>query len=198
MKDRIPTKPNRYAVYDDAHNFLRYEYHERADEPTQVGSAINKANLLPDDVASALGLTGDPQVKDALNKIKTLIDTAQNTANGRAQIEIGSYAGNGTCGEANPNSLTFGFIPRVLILFYSSGYICGGSTGDGFNYLPAIGNPSVLKTVFTPGLFHSFINYKVIFAKRSEDFKTVFWYHENSASNQFNESDQIYDYVAIG
>ena len=31
MKDRIPTKPNRYAVYDDTHTFVGYEYHERAD-----------------------------------------------------------------------------------------------------------------------------------------------------------------------
>lgn len=69
MVDRAPTKPNRYAVYDDEHNFLRYEYHERADEPTQVGDALNKANLLPDAVATALGLTGNPQVKDALNKL---------------------------------------------------------------------------------------------------------------------------------
>lgn len=69
MKDRVPTKPNRYAVYDDNHNFIGYEYHERADEPTEAGSALNKANLLPDDVAAALWLTGDPQVKDAICKL---------------------------------------------------------------------------------------------------------------------------------
>ena len=69
MVDRAPTKPNRYAVYDENHNFIRYEYHERADEPTQVGDALNKANLLPDAVATALGLTGNPQVKDALMRV---------------------------------------------------------------------------------------------------------------------------------
>ena len=52
MLDRVPTKPNRYAVYDENHNFLRYEYHERADEPTQEGDPLNKANLLPDDDAN--------------------------------------------------------------------------------------------------------------------------------------------------
>lgn len=69
MLDRVPTKPNRYAVYDENHNFLRYEYHERADEPTQVGDALNKANLLPDDVATKLGLQGNAQVKDALLRV---------------------------------------------------------------------------------------------------------------------------------
>lgn len=72
MLDRQPTKPNRYAVYDDAHNFLRYEYHERADEPTEKGDPLNKANLLPDEVVTALGLTGNPQVKDALGLLSRL------------------------------------------------------------------------------------------------------------------------------
>ena len=53
--DRAPTKPNRYAVYDDGHNFLRYEYHERADEPTQEGNPINKA--LQDEFLAASGTT---------------------------------------------------------------------------------------------------------------------------------------------
>ena len=55
MQDRAPTKPNRYAVYDDAHNFLRYEYHERADEPTEEGTPLNKATLLKDSTAALYG-----------------------------------------------------------------------------------------------------------------------------------------------
>lgn len=39
---------------------------------TQQGSALNKANMLPDDVAASIGLTGDPQVKDALGALSTL------------------------------------------------------------------------------------------------------------------------------
>ena len=77
MVDRAPTKPNRYAVYDENHNFIRYEYHERADEPTQAGDALNKANLLPDTVATALGLTGNPQVKDAMAKLSSAVSPLQ-------------------------------------------------------------------------------------------------------------------------
>ena len=116
MKDRVPTKPNRYAVYDDAHTFLRYEYHERADDPTQVGDALNKANLLPDTVATALGLTGNAQVKDALEKIKTLVDTAQTTANGRALIATGTYIGTGTYGVSNPTIITSDFPIKMIAL----------------------------------------------------------------------------------
>lgn len=53
--DRVPTKPNRYAVYDEDHNFLRYEYHERADEPVQAGNPFNKA--LQDEFLAASGTT---------------------------------------------------------------------------------------------------------------------------------------------
>ncbi|HHW90925.1 MAG TPA: hypothetical protein GX745_08505 [Clostridiales bacterium] len=53
--DRLPTKPNRYAVYDDSHNFIRHEYHERADEPLVEGSPLNKAKL--DEFLAASGET---------------------------------------------------------------------------------------------------------------------------------------------
>lgn len=81
MKDRIPTKilsngALRYGVYDDSGNLLRYEYIRPADEPTQEGDPLCKETLLPDDVATALGLTGNPQVKDALEVINDgFVDT---------------------------------------------------------------------------------------------------------------------------
>ena len=114
MLDRVPTKPNRYAVYDDAHNFLRYEYHERADEPTQVGDALNKANLLPDMVATALGLTGNPQVGDALTKLNTLVGNVTTLANTKAQIAIGSYVGTGSS-----QKVTLSFTPIKVECYYS-------------------------------------------------------------------------------
>lgn len=72
MKDRVPIKPNRFAVFDENHNFLRYEYHERADEPTEPGTAINKASLLSDTTAQTLGLTSTATVDNALLHIAEL------------------------------------------------------------------------------------------------------------------------------
>jgi hypothetical protein len=66
MRDRVPTKPNRYAVYDDNHNFVRYEYHERADEPTEPGTPLNKATLLTDATAALYGLGPGATVNDVL------------------------------------------------------------------------------------------------------------------------------------
>ena len=144
MKDRVSAKPNRYAVYDDAHNFLRYEYHERADEPTQVGDPLNKANLLPDTVATSLGLTGNPQVKDALLSLNTLSST-------KAKIETGSYTGTDVFGASDSvfsdssASLTCGLPVRPrdvatvsgrrLALFSGSPTCVGSSARSWYSYL---------------------------------------------------------------
>ncbi len=67
-----------------------------------VGDGLNKANLLPDSVATALGLTGNPQVKDALLGL-SLKDV---------QIQFGTYVGTGS----STASLTFNFEPRLVTI----------------------------------------------------------------------------------
>lgn len=69
MKDRIPTKPGRVQLVpspegDDLFIFTR------ADEPSQVGTPLNKASLLSDATAALMGLTQeDPTVDDAFASI---------------------------------------------------------------------------------------------------------------------------------
>ena len=72
MKDRTPTQvlsngAIRYGIYDDKGTLLRYEYIKPEDDPTQVGTPLNKATLLSDKTAEGLGLSGDPSVNDAIN-----------------------------------------------------------------------------------------------------------------------------------
>lgn len=65
MKDRVPRYPGRVKLTraDGSSELVTLE---RADDPQVVGDALNKANLLPDSVASHLGLTqSNPQIKDA-------------------------------------------------------------------------------------------------------------------------------------
>ena len=74
MKDRVGTKvlsngARRYANYDENGNLQGYMYLLIADDPSEVGTALNKANLLSDATATALGLTGDPSVNDAFAKL---------------------------------------------------------------------------------------------------------------------------------
>ena len=86
MKDRVGTLvlqngARRYANYDSNGNLQGYMYLLLADEPTEVGTALNKANLLSDATATALGLSGDPTVSDALAKlVHTTSITIQSSA----------------------------------------------------------------------------------------------------------------------
>lgn len=68
MKDRVPTKPGRVKL-TKADGSSEYVTMERADEPTQVGTPLNKGTLLSDATAAALGLTGDATVNDGLAKL---------------------------------------------------------------------------------------------------------------------------------
>lgn len=114
MKDRIPTpgQEGRVKITPESGGAAYYAKLEMADNPTQAGDEPIKANLLPDAVATALGLTGNPQVADAL----ALIDTVRTLANGRAQIATGSYTGTGTFGAGNPTTVLCPFSNPKMIL----------------------------------------------------------------------------------
>ena len=74
MKDRVGTEilengARRYANYNSEGELQGYMYLLLADEPTEAGTALTKANLLSDATATALGLSGDPTVNDAFAKL---------------------------------------------------------------------------------------------------------------------------------
>ncbi len=308
MLDRAPTKPNRYAVYDDAHNFLRYEYHERADEPTQAGDALNKATLLSDATAAklngvktpnaAFGLlsrfhaglgneyvwsktkspyvlslgttqtggawstfTGGYYADDVLvnsatgeityvnpqamsgfpgttivnkyvyprigtsvahlilsvtvsesafssyaykdyssTRLTTLYGyvnspdsaayppsvsdgytyTALGQIGSNAQIATGSYTGAGTYGSGNPNSLTFGFVPKFIAI-----------NGKGLSKIGTV--------IFVNGATKTYEEYCFDITEISGwGTNTVSWYSDHIARDQANFSGAIYKFVAIG
>lgn len=69
MRDRAPTYPGRVKLVpvDGMENTYTLSW---ADEPTQVGTPLNKATFLPDSVAALLGLEqSDPVVADALAQL---------------------------------------------------------------------------------------------------------------------------------
>lgn len=66
MKDRAALLPNKRKITFDG-EAAKYGTIEYADQPTEVGTVINKDNLLSDAVVSELGLTQpDPVPSDAL------------------------------------------------------------------------------------------------------------------------------------
>lgn len=191
MKDRVSTKildngAVRYGVYDETGQLLRYEYIKLEDEPDEEGTLLNKANLLTDETAAALGLASDDStVNEAfLNLIGQL--------KAGVKIKVGSYVGAGKYGSSNQNTLALGFKPKLLIITPSiqkasndnvtwfGVYIAGRSNIYGFNHRTIIAEPVFIKTLA---------------ATVTET--GISWYSD-SADNQMNTSGYTFYYAAIG
>lgn len=121
-------------------------------------------------------------------------------SNSYSLFEFGSYLGTGLSGSSNPNTLTFSFIPKILILFSNNGEILLESS---FNYVTtyAICSPLLLtsayqKTTFLANTYPSGSTYYYGYIKRIDN--TVYWYHEYSSTYQYNYSNTVYYYLAIG
>lgn len=102
---------------------------------------------------------------------------------GAPGIESGSYTGTGTYGSDNPNALTFGFSPKVVIIYNNPTVlsifpepIAGSHNFYGFKY---------------SGGWSQTIAYIVSYGK------TVSWYGQSSM-HQLNELGAVYKYIAIG
>lgn len=101
----------------------------------------------------------------------------------KARVQVVSYVGTGTYGDSNPSSLTFDFVPKVIIVSgfyntYSYGMILSPQTGTGVSLL---------------GSDRGYV-YKV--TCKAND-KVVSWYAKNRG-DQLNASGIKYVAVAIG
>lgn len=197
MQDREPTYPGRVTltpVYGLANTYDM----DRADQPLQQGTPLNKATLLKDATAALFGKTNAAVPDDILSLLSksvlaqtvgedtTLTDVLGTKLTVGGLIESGSYVGTGTYEQANPNTLTFSFVPYMVVILYNSAgtyypgtvFIKGQTLSDGIGYNE-----------------HSANNYGLSVSWRG---KTVSWYSNSTPSRQFNfEGDQYY-YFAIG
>lgn len=89
----------------------------------------------------------------------------------QARTNAGTYVGTGGFGAEHKCSLTFDFVPKLVIV----------ANGGGGNALIYLGQPGISSAV-----------------KFYLEDKTLFWYNDNSPANQFNNSGSTYYYVAIG
>lgn len=114
------------------------------------------------------------------------------------KIETGSYVGTGKYGESNPNSITFSFAPKMVFMLkdkYELLFGCkGDATGNYRFFLPMYLMDTTYKgnQGFTNGRNQTY------YGKRSEDGKTLYWYHDSTATAQLNSSVCEYYYLAIG
>lgn len=186
MKDRIPLNPGRVRLTPVAGETDLFDM-EMADNPTELGTALNKANLLTDATAAALAAAFG-STPDTPNEALALLA-------GCANMEIQSYVGTGTGGPGYPNTLTFAHEPKFVLIAgedslgsYNSAALVwahmstsgtfrrwdAGQSGTGFNY-----------------------NHYTLTNSR----KTITWYADASASAQMqvqlNMSDYTYTVISF-
>lgn len=115
-----------------------------------------------------------------------------------AKIATGSYVGTGKYGSGNPNSLTFEFAPKLLFITQKQGEgNFWGADDIGRNPIDC----SILTTSYTAGLGFSSVSRSdglSGYAKKTEDGKTITWYHSGNADSQANYAQYTYYYFAIG
>ena len=78
MKDRLPTYPGRVKLTPVADQENVYDM-TRADEPTEEGMALNKANLLTDETAALFGLGEDAVPNDVFSVIHSSFEQVDQT-----------------------------------------------------------------------------------------------------------------------
>lgn len=110
------------------------------------------------------------------------------------KFETGSYAGTGTYGRANPNTLTFGFVPKFVWIYEwlrdDDWYNAGDITKVPFGIIPERDFGRYFPPCVSTGASNT------AYAKRVGT--TLSWYNEESAGAQLNYSNSTYYYIAIG
>ena len=159
----------------------------------KMGTDLNTANLLKAATAALLGLPATAVPDQAFSAIKSLINSAESLANTKAKIAAGSYVGTGLKGKENPNTLTFPFFPKIVIVTpsYAPNTISAGQTatplfltgGNIFGYSVRSGSGALQNPVSS-----------------TWSGNTVSWYssYTDYPAHQFNDKNINYLYVAIG
>ena len=109
-----------------------------------------------------------------------------------AKIQTGSYVGTGTYGASNPCSLTFDFIPKMLMVYVSTINVISGKGYSSTEF--SAYSDWQMWFLGVDSLFIAGNNYN----RYSLSGNTLTFYNEVSALAQMNKSDVVYKFIAIG
>lgn len=117
------------------------------------------------------------------------------------KIATGSYTGTGAFGAGSPNSLTFDFEPKLVMLLAMK----NGSNGY-YSLFGNSGNRDGMYAIYPHTLTSEYYNYAGFYAEDSQgqnsyakkNGNTIYWYAKNGAHYQANNSSFTYYYMAIG
>ena len=143
-------------------------------------SGLTSTSPASDDLIPFQDVSSGSAGKTTLSALASALQSVR----GYAKIQTGSYVGTGTYGESNPCSLTFDFVPSVIMV---SGR---GHYEESQNTIVAV-NKSPLSTIITVQYpFSVNVNFNG---------NQVSWYTTaNNPAYQANERNSTYAYAAIG
>lgn len=164
---------------------------------SQLPTFLNKANLLKDTTASLFGLDANAVPDEVLALIPEQI-------NEKARTATGSYKGTGNYGAGNPNSLTFDFTPKIVLLW-------GDAQWDEYIGTAVKGNRVTPVSIYTwgsSGFYASSFTYdhtttntdiNLLYGYNivSVNGNTMSWYNNAEADVQLNRSDTSNDYRRV-
>ena len=99
----------------------------------------------------------------------------------KARLQVVSYVGTGTYGSSNPNSLTFDFVPKIVVI---------QSSTENSKYGSCIVLNGTKQAITYPSTDYA--------SEFSWNKKTVSWYNQDGSDYQLNKSNAKYTAVAIG
>lgn len=108
MKDRIPTVPGRVLIHPEDGKPDFYAILSMADDPSQLGTDLNKLNLLTDLTVSKLGLPASPE---------PTVDLALKRLAYKSDVITGSYTGSG----GSSRKISLGVKPKAVFVCDSIG-----------------------------------------------------------------------------
>lgn len=189
MEDRIPANPGRVLVTPENGGAAYYATLTRADNPTQEGTPLNKANLLTDATAALFGLGANAVPNDVFSTVRALIArNATDIANG-VKIATGSYTGTGNYDSSNKNTLAFGFKPQFVLIVECSIEHNNGAYNAQVRFVSPMTVPLMMN------IYGGVIGSQCTVTWTDTG---VTWYSTENAKCQGNTSGKTYQYLAIG
>lgn len=108
----------------------------------------------------------------------------------KVKIETGSYVGTGAYGASSPNTLTFGAVPKLVIVYKANSFLVPKDGGYSQSFLWVAGQYAV--NIYAISSMSS--------VSISANGNTLSWYADSpyGPEKQCNASGEKYNYIAIG
>ena len=155
---------------------------EMADDPSEIGTPLNKSTLLKDATASLFGLGATALPDDVLKKISQEISSVKSN---NAKFANGSYRG---ANDPSGKRLTFPFPPKIVLVQYFN--IDDPKRGSG-TVIASEGSQQSFRIHYSSGSTASTGLLPITMSGNS-----IFW-----PKGDFNDMDRVssnYYYIAIG